>query len=200
VPPGDLVRTPYGPRRVLDWQATGEKPTLALRLSNGAVLRCSPEHRVRSLGRWVHPADLKPGDPVYLTFREGMFGSEVGLNLSRSTPYETRKTPPLPDHWTVELAELVGYLMADGHIARSNYNHKPSKDVLAFGWDDQELIDRLAETIRRTFAKEPVHRITRTCPVLEVSSVDVASAFEQLGAGGKSGVIRVPRGLFTAPE
>jgi intein/homing endonuclease len=50
------------------------------------------------------------------------------------------------------------------------------------------------------FNKEPVKHITKTCPVLEVSGVDIGGALEQIGAGGKSKQIRVPPGLFNAPE
>jgi hypothetical protein len=90
--------------------------------------------------------------------------------------------------------------MADGHLARSNYNHKPAKLVLAFGWHEDDLIRHFADSIRTLFGKEPTYRITHTCPVLEVSGVDICGFFEQIGAGGRSGVIQVPESLSVAPE
>ena len=197
---GERVRTPYGPRRVLAWQATGVKPVVRLDLSNGIVLRCSPEHRVRSRGRWVRADALSPGDPVYMTFSEGLFGTATHLDLTATAAYATRKLPRLPGHWTPALAELVGYHMADGHIARSNYNGKPAKVILAFGWDEEDLVDHFAGIIEDLFGIAPTYRATRTCPVLEISGVDIGGAFEQLGAGGRSGEIRVPSSLFLAPE
>ena len=200
VRPGERVRTPFGPRRVLDWEATGEKPTVVLRLSNGIALRCSPEHRIRSRGLWRRADTVQPGDPVYMTFTEGLFGTETALTLQRTTAYATRKSPRLPERWTPELAELAGYLVADGHIARSTYNGKPAKVVLAFGWEDDELMDRMSCHIEAVFGKQPTRRVTRTCPVLEVSGADVGGAFEQLGAGGRSAEVRVPPALLRAPE
>ncbi len=200
VRPGDLIRTPYGPRRVLDWQATGEKPVVVLKLSNGITLRCSLDHRIRSKGEWIEAGRLKVGAPVYMSFVEGIFGKETRLHWRPIAAYPTRKTPVLPILWTKELAEFVGYLMADGHIAGSNYNNKPVKVILSFGWDDDELVKRFATIIKQTFGKEPTYRTTKSCPVLEVSGVDIAGGLEQLGAGGKSGDIRVPPSIFNAPE
>lgn len=197
---GDFVRTPFGAKRVSVWQATGDKPTVVLRLSNGIVLRCSPEHRLRTQGRWVKSSEITPGAPVYMSYTPGMFGDEVGLNLERSAAYATRKTPALPARWTKEFAEFVGYCMADGHIVHSNYNGKPSKVVLAFGWEDEELIAHFERVVGQLFGKPAVRRTTRTCETLEVSGVDIGGALEQLGAGGKSGSIRVPPSIFTAPR
>ena len=197
---GDHVRTPYGARRVLAWQETGEKPVIKLKMSNGIVLRCSPEHRLRSRGRWIRADEIAPGAPVYMSYTKGIFGIDTELDLRFTTAYRTRKSPPLPACWTPELAEFVGYCMADGHIVRSNYNGKPSKIVLAFGWDDEELVAHFARTIEWLFGKVPTRRVTKSCVTLDLSSADIVGAVEQLGAGGKSGAIRVPRSLFAAPE
>ena len=197
---GDLVRTARGPRRVLASEMTGVKPVIALRLSTGIIFRCSPEHKVRSRGEWKEASSLHVGDPVYMSFRDGPFGPDLGLRFDVTAAYRTRKTPVLPTEWSVELAELVGYMMADGHIARSNYNDKPAKLVLAFGWNEDELMQHLAATILKLFGKTSTNRVTRTCPVLEVSGVDICGMLEQLGAGGSSKVIQVPPGLWSAPE
>ncbi len=200
VRPGDLIRTPCGPRRVLNWQMTGRKPVICLTLSNGITLRCSPEHRFRSRGRWIRADEIIPGTPLYMSFTPGLFGDQVSLNLKRTAAYPTKKSPALPRSWTPQLAELVGYCLADGHIAYSNYNGKPSKLILAFGWDEEGLMAHFAEIIRRNFGKAPTKRLTRSCPVLEVSGVDIAGAFVQLGLGKRSREARVPRDIFHAPE
>jgi DNA polymerase I-like protein with 3'-5' exonuclease and polymerase domains/5'-3' exonuclease len=200
VRPGDLVRTARGPRRVLAHQMTGVKTVVALHLSNGMILRCSPEHRLRSEGRWREARTIEVGDPLYMSFRNGLFGEQIDLKVCPTAAYQTRKSPRMPTTWSVPLAELVGYAMADGHLARSNYNGKPAKLILAFGWHEDDLVRHFAESIRRLFGKEPTYRVTRTCPVLEVSGVDICGLFEQIGAGGRSGVIQVPESLCLAPE
>jgi DNA polymerase-1 len=200
VRPGDFIRTPDGPRQVLAWERTGIKPVMAIRLSNGMTLRCSPDHKLRSKGEWKEAHELKAGDPLYMSFREGLFGESVEFEIGMTAAYTTRKTPTLPEEWSVELAEFVGYAMADGHIARSNYNNKPAKLILAFGWDEEELIRHFTAIILKLSGKEPTRRTTRTCPVLEVSGVDICGLLEQLGAGGSSKAILVPPSLFLAPE
>jgi DNA polymerase-1 len=197
---GELINTPFGAYRITAWQATGQKPVVRLELSNGIVLRCSSEHRLRSRGEWVEAQRIEVGDPVYMSFTKGLFGKQSELNLKLSAAYTTRKTPMLPQKWTPEFAEFVGYCMADGHIVRSNYNNKPDKIVLAFGWDDDELIVHFSKIIRRIFGKEPTRRVTKSCLILDVSGVDIAGALVQLGAGGKSGEIRVPPSIYHAPE
>jgi DNA polymerase-1 len=200
VRPGDLVRTARGSRRVLAWQATGLKPVVAVGLSNGVLLRCSPEHRLLSLDEWKAAGDLQAGDPLYMSFTAGLFGQAVTMDVWRASAYRTRLSPDLPKEWSVDLAELVGYVMADGHLARSNRNGKAAKLVLAFGWDEDDLVDYFAKLVVKLFGREPTRRVTRTCPVLELSSVDVCGLFEQLGAGARSGAIRVPRSILVAPE
>jgi len=197
---GDVVRTCHGPRRVLAAEMTGVKPVLAITLSTGMVLRCSPEHQFRTTGRWVEASDLKPDVPLYMSFTEGSFGTSVAFRLEQTAAYRTRKTPNLPGEWSADLAELVGYAMADGHIARSNYNGKPAQLVLAFDWPDQDLARHFAGAMERLFGRSPTYRKTRSCPVLLLSSMDVCGLIEQLGAGGTSKVIQVPPSLFFAPR
>ena len=105
VRPGDLVRTARGTRKVLAQQRTGVKAVVALHLSNGVILRCSPEHRLRSQGRWREAATIEVGDPLYMSFRARL------VRLPRSTlrvtfstaAYQTRKSPAAADH----LAQLA---------------------------------------------------------------------------------------------
>jgi len=200
VRPGDYVRTALGLREVLAFEATGPKRVVAIHLSSGTVIRCSEDHKLRSSGEWRRARGLQIGDPLYMSFRSGLFGESRSFEVGRTAAYWTRKSPRLPGEWSVELAELVGYMMADGHIARSTYNGKPAKLVLAFGWDEEELQHYFAAIIVKLFGKAPTRRVTRTCPVLEVSGVDICGLLERLGAGGPSRSIRVPSSLFRAPE
>ncbi|MDI6882932.1 MAG: DNA polymerase [Patescibacteria group bacterium] len=197
---GEFIRTSCGLRKVLDWQATGKKPVVVLTFSNGITLRCSPDHRLRSKNEWVRAIDIKVGMPAYMSFTEGIFGDQVALNLNYPAKYRTKKTSILPKTWTEDLAELIGYILADGHISKSNYKGKPTRVVLAFGWDDEYLISHFKRIIEGVFGKSGVRRITKICLTLEVSGVDIEGCVEQLGVRGLSGNIRVPPSLFCAPE
>jgi DNA polymerase-1 len=197
---GDLVRTSRGPRRVLAAEWTGVKPVLAITLSTGIIFRCSPEHKLRSTDGWIEAGSVKAGDPLYMSFTEGLFGSSSEFQVEPTAAYRTRKTPDLPAGWSSDLAELVGYIMADGHIARSNYNGKPTQLVLSFDWPEEDLARHFAGIMTKLFRKSPTFRKARTCPILTLSSVDVCGLIEQVGAGGASKVIQVPPSLFFAPK
>jgi len=195
---GDLIRTSQGSRPVLAWEATGIRPVIALRLSNGTTIRCSPDHEFLTLGEWTPAKDLTVRDHVYMSLAEGLFGTTRGVEVAATAAHRTRKSPALPAEWSVDLAELLGYVLADGHIARSNA--KPAKLVLAFDWGEDDLVDYFARLVERLFDQTPTRRVSRTCPVLEVSGVDIGGLLEPLGAGAPSQRIRVPPGVFRAPR
>ena len=79
---------------------------------------------MRSKGEWREATTLQPGDPLYMSFQPGLFGSRVELRVKTTASYRTRQTPRLPAEWSPELAELVGYMMADGHIVNERRNEQ----------------------------------------------------------------------------
>jgi len=188
----DFVRTPVGMRRVTAVACVGKKPVVVIKLSNGIVLRCSPEHHLRSKGTWVQADTVKIGDPLYMSFTPGKFGCSIKLPNIRP--------PKLPHEWTVDLAEFVGYFLADGWTSYSNYNGKPVKVSLSFGWEDGELLQYMQRHIYNLFGKRVAKHITKSCPTLGVSSIDVGGMLAQIGVSGKSGDIRVPPGIFNTPK
>ena len=54
--------------------------------------------------------------------------------------------------------------------------------------------------IVKLFGKEPTFRITRSCPTVDVSGVNIGGFIEQIGAGGLSGALRVPPSLLRGPQ
>lgn len=99
--PGDQVMADSQWRPVQDVWVTGRKPILAIKCSNGAVFRSSPEHRafLRD-GKEVRTEDLKVGQQ--LTMPEGAFPT----------------TPAQHETWTgiadTDFAWLKGVYLADG--------------------------------------------------------------------------------------
>jgi len=74
---GDLVRTPIGAKPVGRVERTGRRAQVEVRLENGIVCAMSPDHKVRSAGRWLEAHELGPGDPVYMSRHGGLFGDSV---------------------------------------------------------------------------------------------------------------------------
>jgi replicative DNA helicase len=73
------------------WLA-GRKEILRIQLASGRTLRCSKEHRLRSLTDWKHACDLQIGDRIA---------------LARHLP-EPPQTVAWPEHEIILLAHLVG--------------------------------------------------------------------------------------------
>ncbi|MBC8144868.1 MAG: hypothetical protein H7X80_04725, partial [bacterium] len=70
-------------------------------LSNGIVLNVPAWRALRSAGEWISPAQLKPGDPVYMSMRPGFFGTENHLDLTYRSHRANPNAPALPSEWTI---------------------------------------------------------------------------------------------------
>jgi len=100
VVPGDRIMEDGAFTTVTEHAITGEKPILAFELNNGAVLRCSPEHRLflRS-GEEKRAENIRPGD-LLKTPSKAFPAAVSPLNPSKLTP--------------ADFAWLLGIYVADG--------------------------------------------------------------------------------------
>ena len=104
IQPGDKIMGDGGFTTVTEHAFTGEKPILSFELNNGAILRCSPEHRVFLRDNTEKRAeDLKVGDLLKTPTSEFATGSVLN-----PLGYE-------PSHLSTEdFAWLLGVYVADG--------------------------------------------------------------------------------------
>jgi ribonucleotide reductase alpha subunit len=108
---------------------TGVNPIVALEFANGAVLRCTPSHKIFTTNRGfvsanelaaedrVKVADL-PTPPVLADYSIRLANTcRVSAGQVVPSRYMSKNvTTTLPSKWTPELAHLLGWLTGDGSI------------------------------------------------------------------------------------
>jgi ribonucleoside-diphosphate reductase alpha chain len=103
---------------------TGTNPVVRLRFSNGAEIRCTPNHRFWTANRgWVRAEHLEPTDRVRLLDQETpSVAAERRLPVPTDvTAYATKgdhaAPMALPEKWDEDFAHLLGWLVGDGSFS-----------------------------------------------------------------------------------
>lgn len=81
---GDQVMTRAGWRPVLNVWRNGVRPVIDVRLSNGRILTCTPDHRIATPGGWLEARELAVGQEV-CGVGPGLIGVESG-DAGRTVP------------------------------------------------------------------------------------------------------------------
>ena len=207
VVPGDLIQTDRGIQEVKSAWEAGTKEILEFTLSNGKKLRCSPLHRVFSDGKWTEAQNLKEGDDLYISGREGPDVSNHSTLSPPSTIVGRSNTPTFPSTMDSRVAFLLGHFVAEGCIGYNNLrptkkepNRKgkvPSKVIIALGWDEKPLRDFLTSEWKEVFGVDFSYQENGS-PTLECSSVDLSRWLVENGFGYKSRDAVVPDSVFSS--
>jgi ribonucleoside-diphosphate reductase alpha chain len=184
-------------------ERTGVKPIVRLTFSNGAELRCTPNHRLWTLNRgYVAAEELSPHDRVMLndTATDAKDASwelpvaveEPAKSFSRGGTTVHRE---LPRRWTRELAELTGHLIGDGCLTDNRtswiYGGDDIEDGLA-DWHSEKLEELVGGVSRQEMPNGTLQ--------LGVGSSAVRSLFREIGiTTDRAHDKRVPRTIFQAP-
>jgi predicted Ser/Thr protein kinase len=179
----------------------GVKPTRRLHTRFGYEIEGSHKHPVLVLknGRseWVRLGDLKVGDHVALQRGQRLFGNQIELpefNYTGPSSRGQNKGLTLPREMSVDLARLLGYIVAEGSLTDTalwitNGDERVINDIL-------ELCERLFSVKPKVYGKQGTHALS-----LSISSIRLVHWLEQVcgitrGAAQK----RIPRAIMTAPE
>ena len=105
---------------------TGTNPILRLGFSNGAALRCTPNHRLWTTNRgWVRADELDERDHVRtvdLTTPAEQADAAIPVQArvaAERLPGETRRPLQIPEEWTEDLAHYLGWVIGDGSTSGS---------------------------------------------------------------------------------
>ncbi|HZD02949.1 MAG TPA: LAGLIDADG family homing endonuclease [Actinomycetes bacterium] len=117
------VSTDEGPRRATRFFVNGEQQTRRIVTRSGYTIQGTPRHRIKVVdpetGAWVwrQLADIEPDDVVPLQLAT-MIGKsrQVPLPVLEEAHWTGERGVRVPDRVTADLAELVGYFMADGSL------------------------------------------------------------------------------------
>jgi len=101
--------------------ASGVKPVFRVTTKEGYEIRVTGNHRFMTARGWVEAASLTAGDALHIQNVKGGFGAEG----------------------TAEEGRVLGWLIADGHIAGSSGHGA----VLGFGGDDREVATSVSRDV-----------------------------------------------------
>jgi ribonucleotide reductase alpha subunit len=184
---------------------TGTNPVVRLRFSNGAEVRCTPNHRFWTANRgWVAARDLETTDRVRLLDQETPATAAerrlpVPTDIAAYASKGDHSAPmALPEKWDDDFAHLLGWLVGDGSF---------SGDVISAIYGSSEDRQVMLPRHQRRFAtlnggRSPKASMQANGTVqLRLSRRALALFFEALGLKRvKAAEKDVPWSIFQAPE
>ena len=181
----------------------GTSPIVRLRFSNGAELRCTPNHRIWTARGWVEARALTQDDDVLLndsatpaddaSWRLPVTVERMAVSRKRGGTATIHRE--LPDRWSEGLAELAGHLVGDGSLA---------DDTTVWVYGQEDVGDGLIAS-HEGLLTELVGGVTRVqmdndTDQLRVGSSAVRELFRGIGVTSeRSPSKRIPAAVFTAP-
>jgi ribonucleoside-diphosphate reductase alpha chain len=183
---------------------TGTNPVVRLRFSNGAEVRCTPNHRFWTANRgWVRAEHLESSDQVRLLDRETpSVAAERRLPVptdvaAYATKGDHAASMALPEKWDEDFAHLLGWLVGDGSF---------SGEVISAIYGSAEDREAVLPRHERIFAelnggRSPKVSVQANGTVqLRLSRRALALFFESLGLRRvKAAEKDVPWSVFQAP-
>jgi ribonucleoside-diphosphate reductase alpha chain len=183
---------------------TGVNPVVRLTFSNGAQVRCTPNHRFWTANRgWVAAQELKPTDEIRLLDHETpTIASERRLPVPTDIAAYASKgdhsaSMALPEKWDPDFAHLLGWLVGDGSF---------SGEVISAIYGSAEDREAILPRHQRLFGelnggREPKLSVQDNGTVqLRLSRRALALFFESLGLKRvKAAEKDVPWSIFQAP-
>jgi ribonucleotide reductase alpha subunit len=184
---------------------TGTNPVVRLRFSNGAEVRCTPNHRFWTANRgWVAAQDLQATDRMrLLDHRTPATAAERRLPVPTDIAAYASKgdhaaAMALPEKWEPDFAHLLGWLVGDGSF---------SGDVISAVYGSAEDREVMLPRHQRLFAelnggRSPKVSVQANGTVqLRLSRRALALFFESLGLKRvKAADKNVPWSILQAPE
>jgi len=190
---GDLVRA---------W-STGVKPVWRLTTRSGYELKATGDHKIFTPQGKVPLQALKRGDKVLIQNSEGVWSKNYKL------PFEVKNEIKgkngriyrynLPQFWTKELGEVLGWLIGDGWL-----RDKEKEEAVGFTFaKEDEAVMTYLERILNTWNTRPSRPIKRHNGVYHLiyQSRYFVSFFKNLGVKTvKAGEKELPAALWRAPR
>ncbi|MCI0633876.1 MAG: hypothetical protein L0206_08180 [Actinobacteria bacterium] len=178
----------------------GMRPVREIHLRSGHRVVGTANHQVLVAGKgdlhWRRLDELRPGDYVAVRYGADMW-SVLPARFDGFIPtpkYGSQKAVTVPDEMTEELALLLGALVSEGHITRSNW-------TVTITNADDAVLQRVAAAWVSEFGVQP--RIVRQpgkCPGVMVSSKTVVEFLEWLGCGARASAKRIPDAVLRSPR
>ena len=198
------VKTEVGLSTISAARKSGFKETMRLITESGYELIATPDHKIMTTHGWVEIKDLVPGrDRALIQGGKGTF------NRNDKIPFEVENEYigdngrfyklNLPDRWTKELGQVLGYMIGDGWLRDEDKNCRVG---LTFSAEDKEILSYI-KYIMNDFYGSEIKEIERKNGVYHLSyhSKYFVNFFKQLGVKPwQADEKEVPEAVFTATE
>ncbi|MBK8294302.1 MAG: ribonucleoside-diphosphate reductase [Solirubrobacterales bacterium] len=183
-------------------EQTGVKPIVNLEFSNGATIRCTPNHRLWTSRGYVPAEELTTEDEVLLndsltpaTEAPAELPVKVEALAKSFSRGGSVVHAPLPTHWSPSLAELTGHLIGDGCLTGIQTNWTYGGDDIADG-----MVDAHAEALNGLFGGVSRQEMDNGTVQLRIGSSAVRELFKGLGvSSARAHEKRIPVSVLTAP-
>ncbi|MHB1376992.1 MAG: ribonucleotide reductase N-terminal alpha domain-containing protein, partial [Candidatus Humimicrobiaceae bacterium] len=176
----------------------GRKEVYKLTTYSGFELEATPDHKILTTEGYKPLIELKKDDEILIQpfgmfkFNKKIFSNGKVVELNSLTK---RKILDLPEFWSEELGEIVGWLVGDGWLREDRVG-------FTFGKDDKDIIDYFNNIISRWYNYD-VKPIERENGVFHLSfhAKGFIEFFKELGVlSNKSNEKKVPESILAAPE
>ncbi|MCG5516555.1 MULTISPECIES: replicative DNA helicase [unclassified Ectothiorhodospira] len=158
----------------------GRRRVLKISLASGRTIRCTPDHRLKSLWDWKTAGDIQPGDR---------------LGVARRLP-----EPETTESWSEHEIVLLAHLLGDGSYIR----HQPLRYTTA-SEDNSHVVTMAARsmgsTVNRHAGRGHWHQLVISGNGNRWHPAGVGRWLKELGVfGQRSREKRVPVGVFSLPN
>ncbi len=165
--------------------STGIKSIFRLRTRSGRVLRCSAEHRLRTIDGWQELRDLAPG---------------IRIAVPRFLP-EPIPDPDNTEPLTIPEARLLGYLISDGTYLKHRSVGYVKADLVCVDEVRRIALERFGIVAKDHACKGKATQIELTAPQQGPGGNPLMNWLRSLRIHGQLGhQKRVPAELFACPN
>ncbi|MEA2015803.1 MAG: ribonucleotide reductase N-terminal alpha domain-containing protein [Actinomycetota bacterium] len=176
----------------------GKKDTYRLKTYSGYEIEATPEHKVLTTNGYKELIELKKDDEVLIQpLGKFVANRKIFSNgkVKELNSFTKRKILDLPEYWSCELGEILGWLIGDGWL-------RDDRVEFTFGHEDRELASYFNQIISRWYNYN-VKEIIRENGVINLSyhSKGFVEFFKELGVKAcTSRQKEVPESLMRAPK
>lgn len=181
---------------------TGIRPVYKLETKSGYEIIGTGDHKIFTNEGWIELKDIQPGKHlVYLQSNEGKFNTNYSINSENIYMNKNGKFNKLnlPNIWTKELGEVLGWLVGDGWLRDDK---KYPRVGWTFGLDDKDILYYFKNILNSYYGKN-IKEVLRKNKVYHLSyhSKYFIEFFKSLGVKpNKSEEKEVPESIFKAPK
>ncbi|MDP2924061.1 MAG: ribonucleotide reductase N-terminal alpha domain-containing protein [Candidatus Omnitrophota bacterium] len=183
---------------------TGVKPVFKVTTKSGLELIATGDHQLMTTNGWVKVKELKAGSTrVLIQSGEGRFSSynELPFTIQNECKGKNGRMYKLnlPDTWSKELGQILGWLVGDGWLRDQDKNCRIG---FTFSQDDKSILEYLKPIINNAYGYN-IKEVLRENNVYHLSyhSKYLVDFFKSLGVKAwRSEEKEVPESIYTAPK